>query len=343
MVDFDKKQFLELRKNLARKNLDKYPTIKNLFGEKWINEEIENTTLKENGDLSVHGLIWLLSNPLNVDKSMEETLEKELGTSIDWFSNFLRTGFIDDKYRPRLLLDELEESLTLLKNQLRIGSSITKAKNKDQFWATMSEIELAGLFKRNNCLLEIEPNIDGKTPDLLVELDKRPVIVEIYTPQQSEIAQKTMEKGGGAFVDKFRLKSQIKDKLEQLPVNKKSILIINNAFSGQDLYELDDAIIGQTVCIVPLDPSGKIEVTTKREKNGLIEEKDFNKIGAIAMYKRITNYKVGIVTHANVKRIDWNETEDITESQRMILSQMLNAMIYLIKNPNEYYIPQTKL
>ncbi len=339
MADFDKKQFLELRKNLARKNLDKYNIIKGLFGEKWINEEIENTSLKENGDLSVHGLIWLLSNPLKVDKSMEEALEKELGTSIDWFSNFLRKGFMDDRYRPRLLLDELEESLTLLKNQPRIGSSITKAKNRDQFWATMSEIELAGLFKRNNCLLAIEPNICGKTPDLLIELDKKSVIVEVYTPQQSETAQKTMENGGGAFADKFRLKSQIKDKLAQLPVNKKSILIINNAFSGQDLYELDDAIIGQTVCVVPLDPSGKIEVTTKRKKNGLVEEKDFNKIGAIALYKRSTNYKVGIVTHANVKRIEWNETEDITESQRMILSQMLNEMIYRIKNPNDYYVP----
>jgi hypothetical protein len=55
------------------------------------------------------------------------------------------------------ILRHLESSLSILKDEKGIKNAIKHLKNMEQFWSTLSEVEIAANLKRNSFEIELEP------------------------------------------------------------------------------------------------------------------------------------------------------------------------------------------
>lgn len=329
------KGILEDRKKIAITNLSKYPIIKSLFHEDWILEQINNLNINEEEGVNGHGLAWLLSN---------QTEEKVIQTMKE-YKNKLDAG---DKqailiayplgasiYEPLLNLAELEKNLDVLKNESGIKNMIKKAKNGDQFWHTLSEIEVAAYFKRNGLLKAIEPLIEGKTPDLLVNLDGRDFCIEIFTPMLAQKLEAIMGKIEAISLGN-RAIEKIDEKINQLPKSLPSIIVINRAFSEIDLTNVVDAIFGSLSLLLPKDVTS--EPISFRKKDGLIHSRDLSNIKAIVLYKRVFDFNNGLVTIPEIKKILIKDGDNITEKQEAILSNIFKSMIFNIDNLDNLWV-----
>ena len=290
--------FLESRKELAQKNLEHYPTIKRLFEEDWILEKVSELRINEEDGVNGHGLAWMLSaHPdRKVLKIIEENRRKASEGNVDaGMMAFLQESYF---YTPLLKLQELEENLKLLEKDSKIRSTLKKAKNEEQFWPTLSEIEVAAYFKKNGLLKQIEPLVGGKTPDLSIDLAGEETFLEVYTPELSN-ALVAAGKERKVIAMKNRAWGKIDDKLKQLPKGKSSVLVINRSFSEIDAINVEDAILGTLGLYVSKIP-GK-EPLIVRKSNGLGRERDLSDLKAIVLYKRVFDIRAGkkMISHGS--------------------------------------------
>lgn len=234
--------YLEQRKNIALNNLEKFPTIKKLFGVDRLKQKIGQLKLTDEEGVTGHGLAWLLSRePLDVS------------------------------------LQELENSLCLLQNEQKVGRLIKKGLSDDQFWQTLSEIQIIARFKKNGKLIEIEPLINGKTPEASIKLGDETLPIEVVTYQLGEQIKE---------LDVGTMKNRMLDKLpEKLPqLLDGTILVINTTHSEIDKDQVLDAIFGTPIVKIPYD-STKSPLWSRSE-DGIISKLNLKKLKAVVVYGR---------------------------------------------------------
>ncbi len=307
------------------KNLGKYPIIKKLFGEKWILEQINN--LRFNGDGGVHGNELAVMLSFFLDEKMQKYFQENIKNAGRGDCDAGMMAYLQGRllYEPLLKLEELEENLGVLKQERRLTRTIDKAKNPEQFWQTLSEIEIAAYFKRKRVLKEIEPLIDGKRPDLLIDLSSEDFCIEVFTPRMPEKFRNT----NGKVVSRGnRARDQLCDKLDQLPKDKPSIIIINTAFSEIDSHEVTEAILGTQSLVLPKDRTK--EPRLLRQPDGIAQSDDFSNLKAIILYKRQFDGGTRLLTIYDIKPIIVEDGDNLSEEQQSILTEVFNSMIFTL-------------
>lgn len=259
------------RKSLAMTNFNSLPNTKNLFGEEWFKENLEKSKLNDSNQFEAHPFVWLLSN----------------------------SGFCE----PVVKSHDLEINLGILKEQPKIGREIEKAKISDQFWQTLSEIEILAVLKRSGVLLEIEPKIDGKTPDALIKFCNRNFSLEVLTPQ---LGGKLSGEDGGGFV-RNRLQGGmglIAEKIKQIPYSISTILVINRAFSELSDLFLETAMDGSFAIQFIADNNRKATEGVTREEDGLVTISDGDRVSASVIYKREFKGNNKLISNYLIKPFD---------------------------------------
>lgn len=315
---------LEKRKETARQNIEKYPNIKSLFHESWVLSQINCLKFDERKGVCGHGLAWLLSNSIDekVLKHLEESKMKAMQGDVD--AGMMAYLQYLDIYEPLLKLADLEKNLEVLKKEKKIHGTIKKAQNETQFWQTLSEIEVAAHFKRNQLLKELEPKIKGRTPDMLIELEGELIYVEVFTPNMAQELRKSI-KTGEAVSLKNRAWEKLCDKIDKLPKGTPSIIVINRAFSEINGIDIENAIVGTSQLWIPKDPTQPPQ--TARKKDGLAYFKDISHIRAIVLYRRYLDFTKGLATSFEVKPFIRNDEENLSKKQIKTLEKVFQSMI----------------
>jgi len=314
---------LEKWKDTARQNLKKYPTIAALFRDEWVLDQINALKFNSDGDFDGHGLAWLLSNKPNkkILECFEENMRLfEKGNLDAGMMAHFQGRYI---YEPLLKLEDLEQNLTILKGEQKLARTIKKAKNTEQFWATLSEIELAAAFKRKGMFKEFEPLIERKTPDLLVTVGGENFYVEVFTPGLAQKLEDTMNKGVAVTLGN-RARGKLNEKIDQLPKNRPAIIAINRSFSEIDSLYVANAILGSPSLLLSRDMKQKPKMI--REKDGIANWRDLSNIKAIIIYKRTFDARGGLVTLFEIKRILSEGGKNMTQKQETRLATVLNSM-----------------
>ncbi len=280
------------------KRLEKYPTVKKLFGKEWIQKQVENDT--------GHSLPWLLSRDLPQDKinQWHEQLQKALKEG-----SMLRAAGISMSLnhvisQPANLI-HLENCLEELKNTSGIKSIAKKMRNNDEaFWDTFNEIEVCAYLNTHNPV-QLEPPVsNGCKLDAKAVLGKREVYFEVITVH---LAEKLNTSGVAAFV-KNRLKDKALDKcLEQItnvPHGFPVILVVPLGYGEIDSYDIDDMILGTPNTTIRFDDKGKgVQAIDSREHDSLLDGDKTACISAVLSYKRHYDFKGNTYLFGNLNLV----------------------------------------
>ena len=170
----------ELDYELVEKKLQEYPTIKKLLGEKWFKQKIAE---KDN----THYLLFCLSSELDDNKINKKA--KLLNQEKDELRRHFIASGIKEMLRPIAFLEYLEEMLKAITNKSsKLKDLRNGLKNEDQFWATISEIEVISAFIEHY-ETEIAPSLEKKKLDVEVDFDGEKVLIEVIYPRMFKPAQ----------------------------------------------------------------------------------------------------------------------------------------------------------
>jgi hypothetical protein len=221
----------QLDYNKIYKNLQSFPEILNLLSMSWFKE-------KERENNKTHPLLVLLfeTDPdINKFKSLRN-LTNPLTKEIMLLKYFY----------PYAILRHIEEMLVLIKGHRQIPKHIERGfKNEEQFWQTLSELEVAYLFAKR-CNFEFQPEVGGKRLDLRLLINGNELLFEVITPQMYKPLR---------YVSRFvglknRVKGKITEKIEsqiRSIVNVIScplILVIDMSLSELTYDDIIDAFEG---------------------------------------------------------------------------------------------------
>ena len=162
--------------DLARRNMERFPALLDLFGKQWID--------KEERDGGIHPLLYWLGQRLPSEEEARALTKAEPAETAEQLIRSL------DRRRHALGawpdLDWLDQSLRKIKEAGDDAASFAKRlNNKEQFSSTVSEMRFVVQFL-NRCGMEVEPKVGSKRPDLRLEILGRPVYVEIFSPEMPE-------------------------------------------------------------------------------------------------------------------------------------------------------------
>ena len=164
----------ELNFEKILENLENYRAIRDFLGQKWFKsmEEEKNRT---------HPLLIFLSRePPSKEKVLEEAeaFHKE---AEDW-ARYVRSLRIREMLWPSAFLKYLEEMLEIIVfKSKKLRDLKAGLRNEDQFWETLSEIEVISSFMRNYNV-EIAPELSRKKLDAKVEIDESSLLFEVINP-----------------------------------------------------------------------------------------------------------------------------------------------------------------
>lgn len=155
-------------------NLERYSTIRDFFGRRWfktMREEKSNT----------HPLLILLSSEVPDTKKLLKEVESFKKEVNEW-NRYLKSLRIRDMVRPTVFLEYLDEMLySIVSKTAKLRELRAGLKNEDQFWETISEIEVISSFIKDYNV-EIAPKLNNKKLDLKVEFDGEDALIEVISP-----------------------------------------------------------------------------------------------------------------------------------------------------------------
>lgn len=197
--------------------------------------------------------------------------------------------YIDHYYWGSALFEYLNKCFSKLSIQPRFKKLINNLKNREQFWATISEIEFNAYFA-GRYKLELEPKIGTKFLDSKIRFGKRHTYFEVFTPElakelkERDVVLALRPRAKGKFLDKLdRQLLAIKNKIRS-PL----VLVINASYSEFDELDIESVLLGEPIINIVSDKkTGKTEVFESREKNSLVEARPgASCISAILFYRR---------------------------------------------------------
>ncbi len=187
------------KEELIMGQLSNYPNIEKLFGRKWVLNQIKSGKHHPIFD-------FLLEKPPDyrkINNLLGKLKETEVGSD-GGMALYLQISSELGEHKGYILLNHLEkclEKLDIIDGKHKLKSIRSNLRNENEFEDTLSEIELASLFRDNGFGIEIEPNLLGKHPDLKVKIDDRWIYIEIVTRYWRMKEKSVKEKKGLKFIE----------------------------------------------------------------------------------------------------------------------------------------------
>ncbi|MEM3566823.1 MAG: hypothetical protein QXK18_08165 [Candidatus Bathyarchaeia archaeon] len=273
----------ELNYNEIYQNLQNYQSIRDFLGLEWFKE-------KERARNKTHPLLIFLSR-VKIDLGEIEHLVNQLKNEKDELKKTLIYEAIIAKLYAAAFLSHLNYMLGLLKPDEQGTRHIRDGlKNEEQFWQTISELEIATSFK-TKYPTTIEPKIGNKCLDVHVKLDDKDILFEVINPEM----YKPLRYLSGVVNIKNRAKEKIAEEIDkQLKdlsdvIKSPLILVIDISRSEIDYEDILSALEGSLALQVIFDKQTHRVVAEHavRSNDALSKEKPESKIvSAIIAYKR---------------------------------------------------------
>ncbi|MFZ2455220.1 MAG: hypothetical protein WAX07_01910 [Candidatus Altiarchaeia archaeon] len=254
-----------------KSRLAELPYLTNLVNEDWILDDKRDKHLIKS---FLKGLPPDSTKLLNLHLDKCKLPREEGADSIDLeMKKFLLMIDEVDCHTEYLLLNHLENCLRILgiksgtEGSKRLRSKLT---SPNQFFDTLSEIEVAAVLKKSGYCVILEPDITGKTPDLSAFIAGGLVYLEVYTPNwRMDVEEEKVHSEG---FSSYKLKPPEKDVLGQKLIEKYAkniaeiikkrekndknpvVVVINTGYSHFDKeYAPDKALHGTPVLNFFLD------------------------------------------------------------------------------------------
>ncbi|MEM1540363.1 MAG: hypothetical protein QXJ07_03150 [Candidatus Bathyarchaeia archaeon] len=273
----------ELNYNEIYQNLQRYPLIRDFLGLDWFKE-------KERAKNKTHPLLIFLSR-VELDLGEIEHLVNQLKNEKDKLKQAFIYEAIINKLYATAFLSHLNHMLGLLKPNEQGTKHIREGlKNEEQFWQTISELEIATSFK-TKYPTTIEPKIGNKCLDVHVKLDDADILFEVINPEM----YKPLRYLSGVVNIKNRAKEKIAKEIDkQLKdlsdvIKSPLVLVIDISRSEIDYEDILSTLEGSLALQLVFDRQTHKVVAERliRSNDALTKEKPEAKIvSAVIAYKR---------------------------------------------------------
>lgn len=271
----------ELNYHKIDENLRHYESISN-----FLNKEIKELRDSEN---KTHPLLICLSIATTELKENERQI-----TEPDNENHRIESKFIHrQKIYATAFLTHLNYMLSLFEVNGPGSRHIRNTlKNEEQFWSTVSELEIATSFMKMKYDVTMEPEIHGKRLDVHVKTDDNDIYFEVMSPEMCKFLRYLK---GIAIVIKNRAIYKIKDKLQkQLKnlygvLNSPLILVIDISRSEISYEDFSPIFEDSSVFRMKLEgqTSQFIDIRYDIMDDGLPREiSEFEIISAVVAYER---------------------------------------------------------
>lgn len=235
-------------------NLKQYEMIRSFLGEKWF-QKMEKEKNK--------------TNPLLISLSSEPPNEERSSAFLEYLENLISIVSQNNKSRE-------------LKSVLR---------NEDQFWETISELEVISSFMKNYHV-EIAPKFNGKKLDAKVEINARNLLIEVINPNMfkplrylSGKALSVKNIARDKIFDEFKHHLKEIEMQEDVPI----VIVIDIGRSLIDYDSVEDYLMGTAQLTMLLDKEkGKVIKTfpSRAEDSAHQLEAGTDILSAVVCYKR---------------------------------------------------------
>jgi hypothetical protein len=219
--------------------LEKHAAIKNFLGADWFKMEQEG----KRG----HALLVLLSRSVIDEANLAKDLES-MNKEKDHLKREIMVLRIRNKKSPQALVDYLDGILNQVASKTKKLKDLQNGlRNPDQFWETISEIEVISAFIGTH-QVEIAPRVRDKKLDLSIDLGGEKILIEVINPDMFKPLKYMTEKAfglenraRGKIYDEF--KEHMKD-LEAYLEDKCVIVVIDIGRSEIDYDFVEDYLLG---------------------------------------------------------------------------------------------------
>lgn len=263
-------------------NLNHYQTIHDFLGKRWFER------MAEENNRTHPLLIFLSREPPSAGELQEEV--DALGKETDDLARYRRWLRIKDMSWPLTFLKNLEEELQVIVSKTKKLRNLKDGLvNEDQFWETVSEIEVIYSFL-NNYDVEIAPELDGKKLDVKVKLNAENLLIEVINPNRFKPLRYLTGKAIGI---KNRARDKIFDEfkhhLEGMEIKDLVAVAIDIGRSEIRFDSVVDYLIGspQLTMLFDKEKGKAVETFPSRAENYMHAlEKGTDVLSAVICYKR---------------------------------------------------------
>ncbi len=263
------------------RNLDNYPAIRDFIRRDWFVRmgKQENNT---------HDLLQMLERAMPDFGKIEETIDQ-----ISKEDNELKRAFLAERIRlllgPAAHLSHLDGMLRHIKMDEKGNGELRDGlKNEDQFWQTVSEIEVAGALRSKGIVVELKPAVGRGQLDVMARFNSVEVLVEVINPEMWRTLRLV---SGGASVP--------------------------NRVSGKFVYEFEQHLKESQELRVP------VLVVIDISRSEIDEESEENYFEGSLQYTFITNKDSGEIHDGY-----WSRADDAIAKKNPELNIVSGAIVY---------------
>jgi len=263
-------------------NLKNYGIIHDFLGKRWFERMADEKN-------RTHPLLIFLSHKPPSEREIQEEVNA-LGGETNDLGRYLRSLRIQDMLWPSAFLDYLEEKLqAIVSKSKKLRDLRDGLVNEDQFWETVSEIEVISSFL-NNYDVEIAPELDGKKLDVKVKLNSKNLLIEVINPNRFKPLRYLTGKAIGI---KNRARDKIFDEfkhhLKGMKIQEPVAITIDIGRSEIGYDSVVDYLIGtpQLTMLFDKEKGKAVETFPSRAENYMHAlEKGTDVLSAVICYKR---------------------------------------------------------
>jgi hypothetical protein len=264
-------------------NLKQYEMIRSFLGEKWF-PKMEKEKNKTNPLL-----IFLSSEPPNEERFLREIglLNKET----DNWTRYIRYLRVQEMLGSSAFLEYLENLISIVSQNNKLRELKSGLRNEDQFWETISELEVISSFMKNYHV-EIAPKFNGKKLDAKVEINGRNLLIEVINPNMfkplrylSGKALSVKNIARDKIFDEFKRHLKEIEMQEDVPI----VIVIDISRSLIDYDSVEDYLMGTAQLTMLLNKEkGKVIKTfsSRAEDSAHRLEARTDILSAVVCYKR---------------------------------------------------------
>jgi len=183
--------------DVVRNALEKFPTIKKIFTEKWI---------LENKDHYIYSNLLRAVVYQEKIRELEHEYSETSNLGIKYIASIKKITEVSDN----AILNHLENCLYVLEPYFSTNSTVNALKNSTQYHDTIAELELAKAFVNNDYKnIDFNPKVESSKPEFKVKIEDRDIYIEVTSPDVHYRYEKSFDN----WVKKDEIVDKIKDKI----------------------------------------------------------------------------------------------------------------------------------
>ena len=156
---------------LVKENLKSFPNLVKAFGPSWFNAQL--------GKATSHPLIPILSGA-KVSGKLIKSLSTQLNRARDPAVRALIANGIQGQYYAFAFLADLDWALSMFnRTEQGMPGIIERLKNSDEFYQTLSEIQLAARIKRKYPVV-LQYKVGGRPVDIKATVEGTELLIEVF-------------------------------------------------------------------------------------------------------------------------------------------------------------------